>query len=45
VHYVGPVGHIIHLYVGDKWDSDKASREQSLEGYLTWIREKLAEDY
>jgi hypothetical protein len=42
VYYVGPVGHIIHLYADGEWDSDKAPREQSLEDYLTWIREGLA---
>ena len=42
VYYVGPMGHIIHLYAGDEWDSDKASREQSLEDYLAWIRGRLA---
>ena len=41
VYYVGPMGHIIHLYAGDEWDSDKASREQSLEDYLDWIRNGL----
>jgi hypothetical protein len=43
VYYVGPYGHIIYLYAGGEWDSDKAQRDQSLEDYLAWIREKLAE--
>ena len=43
VYYVGPYGHIIYLYAGGEWDSDKAPRDQSLEDYLAWIREKLAE--
>jgi hypothetical protein len=42
VYYVGPYGHIIHLYADGEWDSDKAPREQPLEDYLTWIREKCA---
>jgi hypothetical protein len=42
VYYVGPYGHIIRLYAGGEWDSDKAPREQSLEDYLSWITEKLA---
>ena len=43
VYYVMPEGgHILHFYAGGEWDSDKAPREQSLEDYLTWIREKLA---
>ena len=42
VYYVGPMGHIIHLYAGDEWDSGKAPREQSLEDYLAWIRDRLA---
>lgn len=37
-----PMGHIIHPYHGDEWDSDKASREQSQEDYLAWIRERIA---
>ncbi len=41
-YYVGPLGHIVYLYSGGDWDSDKAPREQSLEEYLTWIKEKLA---
>jgi hypothetical protein len=37
VYYVMPEGgHILHLYAGGEWDSDKAAREQSLEDYLTW---------
>ena len=40
-YYDMPEGaHIIHLYADGTWDSDKAGAEQSLEAYLTWIREK-----
>ena len=36
-YYVGPVGHIVHVYADGTWDSDKAGAEQSLEKYLARI--------
>jgi len=42
VYYVGPYGHIIHLYASGEWNSDKAPREQSLDDYLASMREKRA---
>jgi hypothetical protein len=42
MYYVGPMGHIVHLYADNGWDSDKAGGEQSLEGYLAWIKDRLA---
>jgi hypothetical protein len=41
IYYIGPYGHIIYLYAGGEWCSDKAPREQSLEDYLKCIRETL----
>lgn len=40
VYCVGPYGHIIHLYASGEWNSDRAPREQSLDDYLAWMREK-----
>jgi hypothetical protein len=38
LYYVGPFCHIIHLYPGSEWDSDKAPTNlKSLEEYLAWL--------
>jgi hypothetical protein len=42
LYYVGPLGHIIHLYPGGEWDSDKAGACKSLEEYLSWLAARLA---
>jgi hypothetical protein len=42
LYYVGPLGHIIHLYPEGEWDSDKAGSCESLEEYLSWLATRLA---
>jgi hypothetical protein len=37
-YYVGPAGHIIHLYADGSWDSDRAPTGWSLGEYLNWVR-------
>ena|SRR5437868_8476762 len=41
-YYVGPAGHIIHLYNDATWNSDKADVGVSLGRYLAWIRQRAA---
>jgi hypothetical protein len=44
VYYVMPEGgHIIHLYQGGTWDSDKARADWSLKEYFAWLAPRRAE--
>ncbi len=42
LYYVGPLGHIVHLYPGNKWDSDRGGGCQSLEEYVALLSAKVA---
>ena len=42
LYYVGPLGHIIHLYPKGEWGSDKAGGCDSLEEYVLWLAARLA---
>ena len=37
VYYVGPLGHIVHLFDNGEWTSDKAREGMSLESYVEWV--------
>ena len=38
VYYLGPLGHIVHLYTDGTWGSDKCpASAASLEEYLAWL--------
>jgi hypothetical protein len=41
VYYVGPLGHIVHLYPDGTWHSDKAAENSNFEEYLKWVSEGL----
>jgi hypothetical protein len=39
IYYVGPLGHIVHLYPEGSWYSDKAAEGSDFEKYLKWVSE------
>src|SRR6185437_5319955 len=39
IYYVGPLGHIVHLYPDGTWHSDKAADDSNFEEYLKWVSE------